>query len=334
MAGAGGLVELPLSLHDFKRLLKRQSEEQERRMQQALQEQEKRLREEQELRLQEAMKEEQELRKQAIQEALQEERRMVMPSSDGLHRFMVYDGNASSRASTTSKEGGFKNKLIDFYDVEVGLVSGTEKRSLRCMILDMMLPSSLVIGGHIFKREWFKFDVHKTLLNMEDIDCARNGFLLFKPVEWAFDRSMLFFDLDSTSGDFFLRILDPSIRSRQLMDVLLSDVASEPGRPKFRIPPEDIMEATKLVVGETTFGCLERRRLKYRSMVNYPLKRALSFHARMAIDLAEKRGWVEPGSILFMDYSSETGQLAKRRLERWMDDQAVPLSTSYDFSEE
>ena len=52
-----------------------------------------------------------------------------------------------------------------------------------------------------------------------DIDDARNGLLLFKPVEWAFDCSRLsFYEID---GNFVIFINDAAIYDVKLFDKLM-----------------------------------------------------------------------------------------------------------------
>ncbi len=62
---------------------------------------------------------------------------------------------------------------------------------LQCMLTGEMLPSQKVIGTHIFKFCWAKFA--EPFLSIHDIDDPRNGLLICKPVEEAFDTSALCF---------------------------------------------------------------------------------------------------------------------------------------------
>jgi hypothetical protein len=56
---------------------------------------------------------------------------------------------------------------------------------LRCMLLNELLPYSSVIAAHLLKREWDYLS--RELADVDDVDNVRNGLLLYKPLEWAFD---------------------------------------------------------------------------------------------------------------------------------------------------
>lgn len=69
------------------------------------------------------------------------------------------------------------------------------------------------------KHEWGKFNAHQVFMGFEDIDSVGNGLLLFKPLEWAFDRSKLCFVYDSRFDIFNMHILDPAICEMPLLHV-------------------------------------------------------------------------------------------------------------------
>ena len=55
------------------------------------------------------------------------------------------------------------------------------------------------------------------MLGISDMNDVRNGLLLFKPIEWAFDTSRVYFVRE---GDYYVfRLLDQSLHSRTLVDV-------------------------------------------------------------------------------------------------------------------
>jgi hypothetical protein len=76
-----------------------------------------------------------------------------------------------------------------------------------------MLPKFLITGGHLFKHEW-QHDAF-ILLGIDEIDCTRNGALLFVSIEKAYDRSQICF-LQGDNGTFFLKLLDPSLENVSL----------------------------------------------------------------------------------------------------------------------
>ena len=85
-----------------------------------------------------------------------------------------------------------------------------------CLLTNAALPSSTVIGSHLFNWEWSEY-VH--LLKFEDINDVKNGLPLWKPLERAFDTSRLCFTFDKTSDKFIAKVMDPSILTEKLVDI-------------------------------------------------------------------------------------------------------------------
>ena len=69
----------------------------------------------------------------------------------------------SNKGSARSSE--FKDTLVK--------MSGIVDSKVCCCVLDVLLPRNVVIGAHIFKREWSYFS--KELLDIENVDDTRNG---------------------------------------------------------------------------------------------------------------------------------------------------------------
>jgi hypothetical protein len=64
------------------------------------------------------------------------------------------------------------------------------------MLLDTGLPKSIVIASHLFRRA--NEHIAKELMNIDNIDDEKNGLLLFKPIESAFDHFDLSFIYDTS----------------------------------------------------------------------------------------------------------------------------------------
>ncbi|KAJ0390166.1 hypothetical protein P43SY_011543 [Pythium insidiosum] len=112
--------------------------------------------------------------------------------------------------STSARSNHFKENLCATYDCNMG--SG----KLRCMLLDTALPSELVIASHLFRRK--NEFLSEKLMGISDIDDVRNGLLLFKPLEHAFDHFQISFIYDQSSSEFRLKIFDQSVRPQRLPD--------------------------------------------------------------------------------------------------------------------
>ena len=85
---------------------------------------------------------------------------------------------------------------------------------VRCAALGVALPSAAIIAGHLLRRS------HEILLDevhIDNIDDARNGLLLFDPLEKAFDAFRIFFVYSACDDAFLLRIGDPLCRQEKLV---------------------------------------------------------------------------------------------------------------------
>jgi hypothetical protein len=89
------------------------------------------------------------------------------------------------------------------------------------MITQQFLPKPLVIASHIWKRAWHM--VCRKYMEF-DVNDNRNGLLLFKPFEWAFDNSKICFIPDGLGpggeGNFVMHILDGGIKEVGIVDKL------------------------------------------------------------------------------------------------------------------
>ncbi|KAF4028016.1 HNH endonuclease [Phytophthora infestans] len=96
-----------------------------------------------------------------------------------------------------------------------------ENRMLRCMLLNTALPSELVIASHLFRRK--NEYLSRKLMGFDSIDDVKNGLLLFKPLEHAFDHFQISFIYDKGSNEFRLKVFDPSLRRQRLITKLHPD---------------------------------------------------------------------------------------------------------------
>ena len=192
--------------------------------------------------------------------------------------------------------------LVQFFSrdvkTEYGALQGSD---CWCLLTNDVLPSSTVIGSHLFKWEWSEY-VH--LLGFEDINDVRNGLPLWKPLEWAFDTSRLCFTFDKTSDKFIAKVMDPSLLTKKLVNIGREKMgAVEWKRPPFRLR-------------NLTFQDIDSRALEFDpGRPLRPYKRVLNFQARQARTYAIRRGW-QPASWDFEDYLTEGMELSEK-LKIW-----------------
>lgn len=68
------------------------------------------------------------------------------------------------------------------------------------MLTSEALPSKTVIATHLYKSSWAV--LVELALGFSDIDDVRNGLLLWKPIEHAFDTAQMCFTYDSGSSRY------------------------------------------------------------------------------------------------------------------------------------
>lgn len=115
-------------------------------------------------------------------------------------------------SSTTVRSQSFKTNLCARYDCYIG------GGMLRCMLLDTALPSELVIASHLFRRK--NEFLSQKLMGFDKIDDVKNGLLLFKPLEHAYDHFQISFIYHQSSDEFRLKIFDRSLRRQRLFGKL------------------------------------------------------------------------------------------------------------------
>ena len=182
------------------------------------------------------------------------------------------------------------------------------KGLLRCMLLNRLFPYAYVIGAHLLKREWG--DMSKELADVDDVEDPRNGLLLYKPLEWAFDTSRLAFTWDEATSRFVAHLLDG-----HLANVKLVEKAKELLKDRYR-RSEDADE-----LGEMCFSDVDGLPLVL-PVGFLPFRRCLCLHANLAREEALRNAWLSPGSFEFQDFWSSDGD---DKVLAWLHLQQVTL---------
>ncbi|KAL3149181.1 hypothetical protein ABBQ32_002012 [Trebouxia sp. C0010 RCD-2024] len=171
-----------------------------------------------------------------------------------------------------------------------------------CLLTNAVLPSSTVIGFHLFKWEWSEY-VH--LLGFEDINDVKTGLPLWKPIEWAFDtsRPRLCFTSDKTFDKFIAKVMHPSVLTKKLVDIGQEQMGTD-----WKWPPFPLTNPTFQDVDSRALEFDPGRPLR-------PYKRVLNFQARQARMYAIRHGW-QPASWDFEDYLIEGMELSEK-LKIW-----------------
>ncbi|KAA6426318.1 MAG: hypothetical protein FRX49_03429 [Trebouxia sp. A1-2] len=208
-----------------------------------------------------------------------------------LDRFMYTEGKVTRK---TDPEAQLFSRSIK---AQYGALQGSK---CWCLLTNAVLPSSTVIGSHLFKWEWSEYS---HLLGFENINDVKNGLPLWKPLEWAFDTSRLCFTFDKNSEKFIAKIMDSSILTKKLVDIGQEKMGSD-----WKSPPYPLQKLT--------FQDIDNRPLEFEpGRPLRPYKRVLNFQARQARTYAIRRGW-QSASWDFEDYLTEGMDLSEK-LKIW-----------------
>lgn len=191
----------------------------------------------------------------------------------------------------------FKDSLCNFY----GCYS-RKKSWVRCMLLNVAFPKSLVIVSHLFRRSNEYLSL--VMMQISDIDDVRNGLLLFKPLEYALDHFQISFIRDDMDA-FRLKLFDPSIRSTRLIDLTDRNGKKVFSAEQTRVLLSSVSLSKKPCRFDvrTTFGDVDGSTLTF-SGLERPFYRCLNLQARVARMVVLKKKWID-ASYDFQDFWSE-----------------------------
>jgi hypothetical protein len=175
------------------------------------------------------------------------------------------------------------------------------------MLLDTGLPKSIVIASHLFRRA--NEHIAKELMNIDDIDDKKNGLLLFKPIESAFDDFDLSFIYDNSQDTFITKLFNPKYKNKLLIDNMDLNHVAELVKD-MRFPDNWKNSTTPIYAPETTFnllttfGDLDGQPLVFKTITR-PFKRCLNLQARLARNQAIAKNWLIKEEYDFDDFWSE-----------------------------
>ncbi|GIM08234.1 hypothetical protein Vretimale_12316 [Volvox reticuliferus] len=225
------------------------------------------------------------------------------------------------KCSGSCQAGDFKEELQDYYDNQP---AEEEYRYLRCMLLDVALPLAMVTGAHLFKYCWrAKMNM---ILELSNINHPRNGLLLCKGLEHAFDDSRICFLCESNDEGvpkFILELLDLSLENTTLWEYMKGYKLTKYKPHQFQEDDEPNVALLR------TFGQLKGKALTFTNR-KYPYKRCLAFQARQAVRRAREEGWLpdnwQPAAALTC-----ASEEARERLDTWLNmavEAPAPMSES------
>lgn len=250
----------------------------------------------------------------------------IVPLTSNFVRKYLY---TQDKVTRVDRQPDFKNKLIEFY-YEVH----PDASNITCMFTEMLLPRGVVIGGHLFKSCWAR-DC-KARLGFDDINDPRNGLLLFKPFEFAFDNSHICFQFDAQSEYFKMKILNTQLKDLTLAEYIRQEreidqtmllrsrdewvaiYSKNPNVTDLETKMEGVDNLLTLL--KKTFGSFEGCSLMPRSNGTVCYSRCLSFQAAMARVTALENGWITKDELESPSMFSELDDVRTGQLNSWLKD--------------
>jgi hypothetical protein len=189
--------------------------------------------------------------------------------SSSLKALLNFEDATVASRNRDETQPKFKALLREEYDQP-------EDGKLFDMATGIRLPHSIVVASHIFQYNWRNELTRFTSLT--DINDVRNALLLYKPVEWAFDRAKICVEVKS-SDQMTFRLLDEDLRHIVLADKACQ-LRTEGNRGSRRLAEEMDLHMT--------YGDLDGQPLKFpEGVAMRPSKRLLGLHAVLAHTIAQ-----------------------------------------------
>jgi hypothetical protein len=232
----------------------------------------------------------------------------------------------NDKATKAEKGDQFKKQLIQYYfNVHYAI------HHVPCMFAQLELPYQVIVGAHLFKSCWAK-DC-EARLGFEDINNPRNGLLLFKPFEYAFDNSHICFEFDVQNNEFYMKILKPDLKDKTIRQYIQEE--NEIDRT-FLLKSEDEWKLTlqkkQNLTQEVFENCMKSVKnlihvldhtlgdfegLYLRQTNEKCFARCLSFQTSMARLLAIEKKWVTKEEVNSPTMFSELDDKKKDQLNAW-----------------
>lgn len=183
----------------------------------------------------------------------------------------------------------FKKMLVKEYD------SKRADGKARCMLIDQLFPSKWVVAAHLLPRS--KQHIAKMFLGIHDIYSVRNGLLLFKPIEWAYDRNYISFIVNE-HNQYLLKVVDPNCYNVRIIDCFPSEKEKDEFIREFSKQAEEsdhpVCDHFTKYDLQTTFGDLDGQSLAFsQNTKTRPYKRCLNLQAILARHRAFELGYIK-----------------------------------------
>lgn len=203
------------------------------------------------------------------------------------------DEEADPWQSCRTTDGAFRTTVAPYYFGDEG----------HCMLVTAVTGTSFeskyMVGGHIWPRHK-PSGLKKFGLNPAQIDSPRNGLVLLKSVEEAFDQKRFCFVYNMNG--FAVKVLDPQLSDE---DVALKNIHNR-----------KIEGVVQYLGRNLVYKDLDTKNLDLPAPVDgvqaVPFRRLLSEHATQALAAAVRSGWIaQAESDEFVGYNDLSGAVSR-----------------------
>lgn len=255
-----------------------------------------------------------------------------------MSKVIGYNDDTNTERSAQSQYE-FKKRLQLKYKNHV-----SQKGELKCMITGLSLPSASVTAAHILPHRHAR--ISQYLLSFQDINDDRNGILIFRPLEWAFDTGKIsivydtFLSLDFRIGKdktHRVKIIDSDIKDVflrekyiDLIDLEIESISKTDSKykgdrdeklTKLNHLKDRFRKLTHLPKNLRTkqFGDFDGKPLQFGTSHERPFKRCFYFQWLMALCGAR-----DSGNPVDMDLINEVGDFSSEDVDlahvsNWID---------------
>ena len=209
----------------------------------------------------------------------------LKPVIETQNRLIAQQLNPWSRSRCLTLDTGFRRHLAPYYGSKHG-------QQFKCMVVSALVNSSFfekyVVGAHVWPRHTKGEGLEWLNLKKNDLHSPRNGIVLLRSVELAFDASRFCFLYDKFQSLFFVKVLDPTLNAEKVA--------------LYNIHADDKNEGHVLAQGNPlTFQNLDGVQLQTvvweNGFVSMPFRRLLACHAKDAYGNAFQNGWIDQETL-------------------------------------
>lgn len=203
-------------------------------------------------------------------------------------------GSGNSQKRKQEQQDTFRLQLYNYYFDKSARILPTK---IQCMITRQSLQAADMVGAHLWPKSR---DMEAFILNIPDVWHVRNGMLWAPPFEQAWNRKEVALFWDTKTSCLFVRVLTQELMTTPLMHYRTSE--KDQGTYKFK-----------------QFGDFDRAEVLHVRQDAMPYRRALLYHAAVAVAFQRSRGMLRDDVVFNADDFDVVSDFEKKPdVQRWL----------------